>query len=54
MHFLFIEGTDRQWSFHFDLYNPLHSPLMAWKHLRHEVLSNVKPDWQTIKQGLDT
>ena len=54
MHFLYVEGTDRQWSFHFDLYNPLYSPLMAWKHVRHEVFSSVKPDWQAIKRGLDT
>jgi len=52
MHFLYINGTPRQWSFHFDLYNPLHSPLSAWKHVRHEVFSKVKPDWRMIQQGL--
>lgn len=53
MHFLYIDGTPRQWSFHFDLYSPLHSPVSAWKHLRHEVFSKAKPDWRMIQQGLD-
>ena len=52
MHFLYVDGTPREWSFHFDLYNPLHSPISAWKHLRHEVFSKVKPDWRMIQQGL--
>ena len=54
MHFLYVEGAPRAWSFHFDLYNPLHSPLSAWKHVRHEVYSKVKPDWRMIQQGLNT
>ena len=53
MHFLYIDGTPRAWSFHFDLYNPLHSPISAWKHVRHEVFSKVKPDWRMIRQGLN-
>lgn len=52
MHFLYTEGTPRKWSLHFDLYNPLHSPAGAWRHLRHEVFSEVKPDWQMIREGL--
>jgi len=52
MHFLYVEGNPRKWSLHFDLYNPLHSPVTAWRHYRHEVVSQVKPDWQVIQQGL--
>ncbi len=52
MHFLFVNKTPREWSFHFDLYSPLHSPLSAWKHLQHEVLAEVKPDWRRIKRAL--
>lgn len=52
MHFLYVEGTPRKWSLHFDLYNPLHSPTGAWRHLRHDVFSKVKPDWRIIQQGL--
>ena len=53
MHFLYVDGTPRKWSLHFDLYNPLHSPAGAWRHLRHEVIGKVKPDWQNIQAGLD-
>ena len=52
MHFLYVEGAPRKWSLHFDLHNPLHSPAGAWRHIRHEVLSKVKPDWQLISEGL--
>jgi hypothetical protein len=52
MHFLYRDGTPREWSLHFDLYSPLHSPVSAWKHVRHEVFSKVKPDWRMIQQGL--
>jgi len=52
MHFLYLEGTPPKWSLHFDLYSPLHSPLGAWRHLRHEVFSAAKPDWQMIRDGL--
>ena len=53
MHFLYVEGTPRVWSFHFDLYSPLHSPVSAWKHVRHEVFSKTKADWRMIQQGLN-
>lgn len=52
MHFLCVDRNPREWSFHFDLYNPLHSPVSAWKHIRHEVFNEVKPDWRMIQQGL--
>ncbi len=53
MHFLYVEGTPQKWSFHFDLYSPLHSPKGAWQHLRHEVLGKNKPDWRMIQRGLE-
>jgi len=52
MHFLYTDATPRRWSLHFDLYSPLHSPAGAWRHLRHEVFSEMKPDWQMIREGL--
>lgn len=53
MHFLYRNGNPREWFVHFDLYNPLHSPAGAWRHFRYEVLSETKPDWCMIQQGLD-
>jgi hypothetical protein len=53
MHFLYQDGNPPQWFFHFDLYNPLHSPVGAWRHFRYEVFSKAKPDWRMIQQGLD-
>ena len=54
LHFLFQEGEPRTWYVHFDLYSPIHSPGSAWRHLRHEMLSKVKPDWRTIAKSLNT
>lgn len=52
LHFLFQEGEPRTWYVHFDLYSPVHSPGSAFKHLRHEFLGKVKPDWQMIARHL--
>lgn len=54
LHFLFQEGAPRTWYVHFDLYSPIHSPGSAWKHLRHEFMGKVKPDWRMIEKFLDT
>ena len=54
LHFLFQEGEPRTWYVHFDLYSPVHSPGSAWKHLRHEFMGKVKPDWRMIAKFLDT
>ena len=48
LHFLFQEGDPRTWYVHFDLYSPVHSPGSVFRHLRHEFLGKVKPDWQMI------
>src|SRR5215211_1224630 len=52
LHFLFQEGQPRTWYVHFDLYSPVHSPESAWKHLRHEFMGKVKPDWKMIAKWL--
>lgn len=54
LHFLFQEGDPRIWYVHFDLYSPVHSPASALKHLRHEFLGKLKPDWRTIRNCLNT
>lgn len=53
LHFLFQEGSPRKWYVHFDLYSPVHSPVSAIRHLRHEFLGKVCPDWKTIKKYFD-
>lgn len=53
MHFLYVNGSPPKWSFHFDLFSPLHSPAGAWRHFRYEVFSEAKPDWGMIQQGLE-
>lgn len=52
LHFLFQDGEPRTWYVHFDLYSPVHSPGSAFKHLRHEFLGKVRPDWQMIAKHL--
>lgn len=53
LHFLFQEGEPRTWYVHFDLYSPVHSPSSAWKHMRHEFIGKVKPDWRMISECLN-
>lgn len=54
LHFLYQEGEPRTWYVHFDLYSPVHSPGSALKHLRHEFIGKLKPDWRMITKFLDT
>ncbi|MEJ7617978.1 MAG: hypothetical protein WKF30_13675 [Pyrinomonadaceae bacterium] len=42
----------RDWSVHFDHYNPLHSPANAWRHIFFEHLRRRTPDWQAIDKAL--
>ena len=53
LHFLYVEGLPRKWYVHFDLYSPVHSPASAFKHLRHEFLGKLTPDWRRIQQCLN-
>jgi len=53
LHFLYQDGEPRTWYVHFDLYSPVHSPASAWKHLRHEFIGKVKPDWRMIAECLN-
>lgn len=48
LHFLYIDAEPRKWYLHFDLYSPVHSPLTAFKHLRHEFIGKLTPDWKMI------
>jgi hypothetical protein len=52
LHFLYVDETSRQWHLHFDLYSPVHSASSALKHLRHELIGKVRPDWRIIQQRL--
>lgn len=52
LHFLFVEGTPRKWYVHFDLHSPVHSPLSAFRHLRHEFIGKLTPDWRMIQKCL--
>jgi hypothetical protein len=52
LHFLYQDGDPRVWYVHFDLYSPVHSPKSALKHLRHEFIGKVTPDWRMIGKCL--
>lgn len=52
LHFLYQEGDPRTWYVHFDLYSPVHSPASAMRHLRHEFMGKVRPDWRMIAKCL--
>ena len=52
LHVLYVDGTERRWAAHFDLYNPWVSPINAWRHLLHEKMRGETPDWQAIKAAL--
>ena len=53
LHFLFQEGEPRRWYVHFDLYSPVHSAGSAFRHLRHELLGKLRPDWRAIAKHLN-
>ena len=53
LHFLFQEGTPRQWYVHFDRYSPVYSFGSALKHLRHEFVGGLRPDWRMIAKCLN-
>ncbi|MGH9933461.1 MAG: hypothetical protein ACREA9_30120 [Pyrinomonadaceae bacterium] len=52
LHFIYEDGEPRKWYVHFDLYSPVHSPASALKHLRHEFLGKLTPDWRMIQERL--
>ncbi|PWT88581.1 MAG: hypothetical protein C5B55_12865 [Blastocatellia bacterium] len=52
LHFLYQDGTPRVWYVHFDLYSPVYSPGSALKHLRHEFIGKLTPDWRMIAKCL--
>lgn len=52
LHFLFVDETMRRWYLHFDLYSPVYSGRSALRHLRHELIGKVRPDWRIIQERL--
>jgi hypothetical protein len=52
LHFIYTDGTPQKWGVHFDLYSPVHSPLSVFKHLRHEFIGNLFPDWRMVQERL--
>jgi hypothetical protein len=52
LHILKRESEACEWEAHFDLYNPFASPLNAWRHLLHEKIRGVRPDWRVIGDAL--
>ena len=52
LHFLYVNAPPRRWYVHFDLYSPVHSAASAFRHVRHEFIRKVTPDWRMIKQAL--
>lgn len=52
LHILCSDSRERRWAAHFDLYNPLASPLNAWRHLLHEKFRGRTPGWQAIGASL--
>ncbi|HEX3281985.1 MAG TPA: hypothetical protein VHR36_12200 [Pyrinomonadaceae bacterium] len=52
LHFLYVNGTPRSWFVHFDLYSPVYSPASTFKHVRHEFIRKLTPDWRMIKEAL--
>ena len=53
LHFLYQDGTPRTWYVHFDLYSPVYSVGSALKHLRHEFVGKLTPDWRMIAERLN-
>jgi hypothetical protein len=53
LHFLYVDENPRKWYVHFDLYSPVHSPVSAFKHLRHEFIGKITPHWRMIQERLD-
>jgi len=53
LHFLYQDGDPRLWHVHFDLFSPLYSVGSALKHLRHEYLGNLRPNWKMVREALN-
>ncbi|HUS11266.1 MAG TPA: hypothetical protein VMZ30_12440 [Pyrinomonadaceae bacterium] len=53
LHFLYVAGNPQKWYVHFDLYSPVHSPVSMLKHVRHEFLGKLTPDWRMIQRYLN-
>lgn len=52
LHFLRMTADAHRWSVHFDLHAPMATTLSALRHLWHEKLRGVTPDWRAITTAL--
>ena len=48
LHIVMVETNKGRWAAHFDLYDPLSSPLNLWRHIYHEAWRGELPDWRVI------
>lgn len=51
LHFLYHDGSPLRWHVHFDLYNPVFSPITALRHMRHEYFGKLRPNWRMIVEA---
>ena len=48
LHVVMVATEERYWAAHFDRYNPLFSPLEAWRHIYREGIRGELPSWYEI------
>lgn len=48
LHVVMVAAERGQWAAHFDRYNPLRSPLEAWRHIYRESFRGELPSWYEI------
>lgn len=48
LHVVMVEMASNRWATHFDLYDPLLSPLELWRHLYREGWRRELPGWRDI------
>lgn len=53
LHFLYLDGAERRWHVHFDLYGPWGSPLSTARHLWREKFRAQHPNWRAIAPFFD-
>ncbi len=48
LHIVMVATAEGEWAAHFDLHNPLFSPLEAWRHIFREGFKKKVPSWHQI------
>jgi hypothetical protein len=51
LHILYVDGAERHWAAHFDLYDPLASVGSLLRHIYYEAIRKQLPDWLEVKQA---